>query len=152
MARNRWASLRSTHPGFGFIGCTRNPQKTTTSGKMTKHASHYARGAVENLFLPCVSQFTLRAARFGLSACGPMENQMNHSNELVRGNAVLIGFGVIFASLIGLIAFQPKAAIWMADAVDAELSKARAAPTTFAELPKPRPIDPAAGWGQIVSK
>jgi hypothetical protein len=79
---------------------------------------------------------------------------MNHSNELVRGNAVLIGFGIIFTSLIGLIAFQPKAAIRIADAVDTEFSKTRdwAAPINLAEVPKPRPIDPAAGWGQIVAK
>jgi hypothetical protein len=70
----------------------------------------------------------------------------------VSGAAVLISFGAIFVLLIGLVAWQPKAATWIAEAVGSEYSIApdEAAPVRLAAEPKRRPIDPAA-WAQIIS-
>jgi hypothetical protein len=66
------------------------------------------------------------------------------------GVAVFIAFGAIFVLLIGLVVWQPKAAVWIAEAVDAESSKApdEAASTRLAATPKRRPISPPA-WMQV---
>ena len=67
------------------------------------------------------------------------------------GAVVFISFGAIFVLLIGLVACQPRVATWIAEAVDAEPSKApdEAAPVRLAAEPKRRPIDPAA-WAQLL--
>jgi hypothetical protein len=69
----------------------------------------------------------------------------------ISGVAVFIGFGAIFVLLIGLVAWQPKAATWIAETVEAESSKApdQAAPVRLATEPMRRPIDPDA-WARIV--
>jgi len=68
---------------------------------------------------------------------------MNESNELGRGLAVCVGFGAVFAALMALLIFEPKAAIWISDAVDAEFSHTtdRAAAVRLAEQRR-RPINP----------
>ena len=71
--------------------------------------------------------------------------------ERVSGVAVFIGFGAVFVLMIGLVAWQPKAVIWIAEAVDAEFSKApnEAASIRLAAEPQRRPIRPDA-WAQII--
>lgn len=73
------------------------------------------------------------------------------SEQRASGVAVFIGFGAIFVLLIGLVAWQPKAATWIAEAIEAESSKAsnEAAPVRLAAEPRRRPIHPAA-WAQII--
>jgi hypothetical protein len=68
---------------------------------------------------------------------------MIESNEQVSGLAVCLGFGAVFAVLMALLIFEPKAAIWISDAVDAEFSHMpdRAAAVRLAE-PRRRPIHP----------
>jgi hypothetical protein len=59
--------------------------------------------------------------------------------------AVLIMSGAVFFLLLGLVIWQPKAVIWIADAVDAERSvqpQDQVAPVMLAAEPKRRPIDP----------
>jgi len=73
------------------------------------------------------------------------------NEQRVRGVSVFIGFGAIFALLIGLVAWQPKAATWIAEAVEAESPKApeEAAPVRLAQEPQRRPIYPNA-WAQAI--
>jgi hypothetical protein len=68
---------------------------------------------------------------------------MNESNELGSGLAVCVGFGAVFAALMALLIFEPKAAIWISDAVDAEFSHTsdHAGAVRLAE-PRRRPIHP----------
>jgi hypothetical protein len=68
---------------------------------------------------------------------------MNESNELGGGLAVSVGFGAVFAVLMALLIFQPKAAIWISNAVDAEFSHTpdQAAAVRLAE-PRQRPLHP----------
>ena len=65
------------------------------------------------------------------------------------GAAICIGFGAVFMLLTGLLIWQPRASIWIAEAVDAEFSGAADArmPVRLADKPKRRPIDPRE-WGQ----
>jgi cytochrome oxidase assembly protein ShyY1 len=74
------------------------------------------------------------------------------NEQRASGAAVFISFGAIFAMLIGLVAWQPRAATWIAEAVDAESSNApdEAVPVRLAAEPTRRPIDPAA-WTQVIS-
>lgn len=69
----------------------------------------------------------------------------------VSGVIVFIGVGAIFALLIGLVAWQPKAITWIAQAVEAESPKApeEAAPVRLAAVPMRRPIHPDA-WAQVI--
>jgi cytochrome oxidase assembly protein ShyY1 len=73
------------------------------------------------------------------------------SEQRVSGAPVFIAFGAIFVLLIGLVVWQPKAATWIAEAVDAESSKAphEAAPVRLAAVPARRPIYPTA-WTQVI--
>jgi hypothetical protein len=73
------------------------------------------------------------------------------NEQRVSGAPVFIAFGTIFVLLIGLVAWQPRAAVWIAEAVDAESSKApdAAAPVRLAAEPMRRPIYPAA-WTQVI--
>jgi hypothetical protein len=59
--------------------------------------------------------------------------------------------GAIFALQIGLVAWQPKAAKWIAEAIEAESPGApdQAAPVSLAAAPMRRPIGPDA-WVQII--
>jgi hypothetical protein len=68
---------------------------------------------------------------------------MIESNEQVSGLAVFVGFGTVFAVLMALLIFEPKAAIWISDAVDTEFSHTpdRAGAVRLAE-PRRRPIHP----------
>jgi hypothetical protein len=72
-----------------------------------------------------------------------VEAGMNESNEHGRGLAVCVGSGAFFAVLMALLIFEPKAAIWISDAVDAEFSHTpdQAAAVRLAE-PRRRPIHP----------
>ena len=72
-----------------------------------------------------------------------MEAGMNESNERNSGLAVCFGSGAVFAVLMALLIFEPKAAIWISDAVDAEISHTpdQAAAVGLAE-PRRRPIHP----------
>lgn len=69
----------------------------------------------------------------------------------VNGVTVFLGFGAICVLLIGLVAWQPKAATWIAEAVEAESPKApdEAAPVRRVAEPQRRPINPAA-WAQVI--
>lgn len=73
------------------------------------------------------------------------------NEQRVSGAPVFIAFGVIFLVLIGLVAWQPKAATWIAEAVDTESSKApdEAGPIRLAAEPTRRPIYPTA-WTQVI--
>jgi hypothetical protein len=73
------------------------------------------------------------------------------NDQRVSGAPVFIAFGAIFVLLIGLVAWQPKAATWIAEAVDAESSKApdKAAPVRLAAEPTRRPIYPTA-WTEVI--
>jgi hypothetical protein len=69
----------------------------------------------------------------------------------VRLPAILIVSGAVFFLLIGLVIWQPKTAIWIADAVEAEhfvQSPSQAAPLGLAAAPKRKPIDPGQ-WAQV---
>jgi hypothetical protein len=80
-----------------------------------------------------------------------MEAGMNESNEQGSGLTVCIGFGAVFAVLMGLLIFEPKAAIWISDAVDAEFSHT---PDQFAvrlDGPSRRPIHPGE-WVKPLTK
>jgi hypothetical protein len=72
-----------------------------------------------------------------------MEAGMNESNEQDSGLAVCVGSGALFVVLIALLIFEPKAAIWISDAVDVEFSHtpSQAMAVRLAE-PRRRPIDP----------
>jgi hypothetical protein len=74
------------------------------------------------------------------------------NEQRASGAAVFTAFGAIFVLLIGLVAWQPRAATWIAEAVDAESSNTpdEAAAVRLAAGPKRRPIDPAA-WTQVIS-
>jgi hypothetical protein len=74
------------------------------------------------------------------------------NEQSAGGAAIIIGFGTIFFVLIGLVAFRPKAGIWIANAVEAEFSTAPGRPTVvgLAAEPTRRPIMPAA-WGDVVT-
>jgi hypothetical protein len=64
---------------------------------------------------------------------------------------VAIIFGTAFFLLIGLMAWQPQAAIWIADAVEAERSTQspeQSAPVRLAEAPRRTPIAPGK-WVQV---
>jgi hypothetical protein len=66
-------------------------------------------------------------------------------------SVVAIIFGTAFLLLIGLMAWQPQAAIWIADAVEAERSAQspdQPPPVRLAEAPKRTPIDPGA-WVRV---
>lgn len=69
---------------------------------------------------------------------------MNEPNEHGNGASVLFVFGAVFALLMALIAFQPKAGIWIADSVQSEFSSApdQAIPIRVTAEPKRRPIEP----------
>jgi hypothetical protein len=73
------------------------------------------------------------------------------SEQRASGVAIFIGFAAIFVLLIGLVAWQPKAVTWIAEAVEAESSKAAdaAASARLAAEPVRRPIRPDA-WAQII--
>lgn len=73
------------------------------------------------------------------------------NEQRVSGAPVFMAFGMIFVLLIGLVVWQPKAATWIAEAADAESSKApdAVAPVRLAAEPKRRPIYPAA-WTQVI--
>jgi hypothetical protein len=73
------------------------------------------------------------------------------NEQRVSGVPVFVAFGTIFVLLVGLVIWQPKAATWVAEAVDAESSRApdQAAPVRLAAEPKRRPIHPAA-WTQVI--
>jgi hypothetical protein len=73
------------------------------------------------------------------------------SEQHASGVPVFMAFGVIFVLLIGLVVWQPTAATWIAEAVDAESSKAldEAAPVRLAAEPAHRPIYPTA-WTQVI--
>jgi hypothetical protein len=81
-----------------------------------------------------------------------MEAGMNESIEQRGGLAVCVGFGAVFAVLMALLIFEPKAAIWISDAVDAEFSHApdQAAAVRLAETRR-RPIHPGA-WTKPLLK
>ena len=67
------------------------------------------------------------------------------TEQPVRLPAVLIMSGAVFFLLLGLVIWQPKAVIWIADAVEAEhfaRSPDQAAPVRLAAEPKRKPIDP----------
>jgi cytochrome oxidase assembly protein ShyY1 len=58
---------------------------------------------------------------------------------------VAIIFGMVFFLLIGLIAWQPQAAVWIANAVETERSvqsRDQAVPIRLAEVPERTPIAP----------
>jgi hypothetical protein len=64
---------------------------------------------------------------------------------------VAIIFGTAFLLVMGLMAWQPQAAIWIADAVEAERSAQspeHPGPVRLAEMPTRRPIDPGA-WVRV---
>jgi hypothetical protein len=67
---------------------------------------------------------------------------MNESNEQVSGLVVCVGFGAVFAVLMALLIFEPKAAIWISDAVDAEFSHAPDHAAVRLAEPTRRPIHP----------
>lgn len=73
------------------------------------------------------------------------------NEERISGVAVFLGLGAMFVLMIGLVAWQPKTVIWIAEAVDAEFSKApdAVAPVRLAAEPTRRPIHPDA-WAQII--
>ena len=77
---------------------------------------------------------------------------MNESNEQISGLTVCVGFGAVFAALMALLIFEPKAAIWISDAVDAEFSHTpdRGAAVRIVE-PRRRPIHPGE-WVKPVMK
>jgi hypothetical protein len=81
-----------------------------------------------------------------------MEAGMNESNEQGSGLAVCVGSGSVFAVLMALLIFEPKAAIWISDAVDAEFSHTpdQATVVRLAE-PRRRPIHPAE-WAKPLIK
>ena len=65
--------------------------------------------------------------------------------------AILMMSGAVFFLLIGLVIWQPKAIIWVADAVEAEhfaKSPDQAALIGLAAEPKRKPIDPGE-WVQV---
>ena len=77
---------------------------------------------------------------------------MSISNEKqADGVAIWWLFGAIFLLLIGLMAFQPEARVWMEAAVTADLSIAsgRVLPIGPGQEQRRRPIEPAA-WGEVV--
>ncbi|MDE2471789.1 MAG: hypothetical protein KGL35_24470 [Bradyrhizobium sp.] len=69
------------------------------------------------------------------------------------GAAICIGFGAVFALLTGLLIWQPRASVWIAEAVEAEFSGVADArmPVSLAGEPKRRPIDPGE-WGQTFDR
>lgn len=73
------------------------------------------------------------------------------SEQRFSGAPAFIAFGFIFVMLIGLVALEPRAATWIAEAAEAESAKApdQPAPVRLAAEPKRRPIYPA-GWTEVV--
>jgi hypothetical protein len=71
-----------------------------------------------------------------------MEAGMNESNEQGGGLAVCVGFGAVFVILMALLIFEPKAAIWISDAVDAEFSHTPDQAAVRLAEPRRRPIHP----------
>jgi hypothetical protein len=67
---------------------------------------------------------------------------MSDSNEQVSGFVVCVGFGAVFAVLMALLIFEPKAAIWISDAVDAEFSHPPDHAAVRLAEPARRPIHP----------
>ncbi|MBU6458000.1 MAG: hypothetical protein KGQ48_10725 [Bradyrhizobium sp.] len=69
------------------------------------------------------------------------------------GAAICIGFGAVFVLLTGLLIWQPRASIWIAEAVKAEFSGMADTrmPVMFAGEPGRRPIDPGE-WGQTFDR
>ena len=60
-------------------------------------------------------------------------------------------FAAVFFLLIGLVIWQPKTVIWIADAVEAERSAQppdQPAPASLASVPKRTPINPRE-WAQV---
>jgi hypothetical protein len=72
------------------------------------------------------------------------------NEQRASGVSVFIGFGAIFVLLIGLVAWQPKAATWIAEAIEAESANApdKVAPVKLAAEPARKPIHPDA-WAQV---
>jgi hypothetical protein len=72
-----------------------------------------------------------------------MEAGMSELNEQGSGLAVCVGSGAVFAVLMALLIFEPKAAILISDAVDAEFSHTpdQLAAVRLAE-PRRKPIHP----------
>ena len=73
------------------------------------------------------------------------------TEQPVRLPAILIMSGAVFFLLIGLVIWQPKAVIWIADAVEAEhfvRSPDQPAPVRLAAEPNRKPIDPGA-WARV---
>jgi hypothetical protein len=70
---------------------------------------------------------------------GPTE-----THQMSGGAAICFGFGAIFVLLLGLLVWQPKASIWIAEAIEAEFTKVpgMVGPVRFAEEPKQMPIYP----------
>jgi hypothetical protein len=81
-----------------------------------------------------------------------MEACMKNLNDQESGLAVCAGFAAVFAILFALVIFQPKAAIWISDAVEAEFSHMpnQAQPVRLAE-PRRRPIEPGE-WMKPLTK
>jgi hypothetical protein len=71
------------------------------------------------------------------------------THQVSGAAAICIGFGAIFVLLIGLLIWQPKASIWIAEAIEAEFTKVpdMVGPARFAQQPKRMPID-SREWGQ----
>jgi hypothetical protein len=72
-------------------------------------------------------------------------------HQVSGGAAICIGFGSIFVLLLGLLIWQPKASIWIAEAIEAEFTKVpdMVGPMKLAQEPKRTPIDPRE-WGQTL--
>ena len=76
------------------------------------------------------------------------------AKQPVSLTAVSLIIGAVFVLLIGLVIWQPKAAIWIADAVEAEhsaQSSDQADPVKLAAVPKRRPVDPGQ-WAQVLKQ
>lgn len=74
------------------------------------------------------------------------------AKQPVSLTAVSLIIGAVFVLLIALVIWQPKAAIWIADAVEAEHSAQspdQADPVRLAAAPNRKPIDPGE-WAQVL--
>lgn len=84
-----------------------------------------------------------------------MESTMSFSNEgRSSGFAVLVGFGAICAILLALVVGHPKAATWIAEAVNADSPNAQGDVTASigpASPPMRKPIESNA-WTEVVAR
>jgi hypothetical protein len=79
---------------------------------------------------------------------------MSFSNDGSSGFAVLVGFGGICAILLALVVGHPKAATWIAEAVNAESPNAQGDVTASigpASAPMRKPIESNA-WTEVVDR